>query len=402
MMVYINFPKRIKEIQDALTERGIDVLVGTRLKTITHWSGGFVPWRSALIIPAEGELVLITPLLDSGRLSDESWLDNVVGYGALPGIDFLDTIKNTIAATGKDGGTIGIEDGTTNYLPEGFITHYEYESLKAAFPQAEFDNATDISDRLCLVKEPAEIKLMRQATAIVDLAHEEVRKELRVGLSEKQIAGIAEYVMREAGSEFAWTFTGGQEIASGERTWWPLGGCTPATDRIVQYGEPLMVDLHGMYGLFLGDVAHNYIMGNPTKEQSEVIEAFTQTTYKVIDEMKPGKSLKDVTLAVHDFVAKNDWSEWVLPGYGHGIGHLGNEWYPCVGEVASPGNNEPDYVLEPGYMQMMAVVCNRQGVAGFRLERPLLITETGNEILSKLPIQPVILEPDEGLVFRGR
>jgi Xaa-Pro aminopeptidase len=41
---------------------------------------------------------------------------------------------------------------------------------------------------------------------------------------------------------------------------------------------------------------------------------------------------------------------------------------------------------------MAAVVCNRPGVAGFRLERPLLITETGNELLSKLPIQPWIID----------
>ena len=105
---------------------------------------------------------------------------------------------------------------------------------------------------------------------------------------------------------------------------------------------------------------------------------------------------------VHEFVAKNGWSEWMLPGYGHGIGHLGNEWYPCVAETPSPGNNEPDYILEPGYMQMMAVVCNRQGVAGFRLERPLVITETGNEVLSKLPIQPGIIPVDDGHTFRDR
>ena len=170
--------------------------------------------------------------------------------------------------------------------------------------------------------------------------------------------------MRDAGSEFAWTFTGGQEIASGERTWWPLGGCTPATDRLVQLGEPVLVDLHGMYGLFLGDVAHNYIMGRPTKEQREVMTAYTETAYKVIDEMKPGKSLKEVTLNVNEFVAKNNWSAWVLPGYGHGIGHLGNEWYPCVADTPSPGNNEPDFILEPGYMQMIAVVCNRAGRGG--------------------------------------
>jgi len=133
MMTYINFPRRIASFQEALRREGVDVLVGTRLKTITHLSGGFVPWRSCLVAPAEGELQLITPVLDAARLGDESWLVNAVG----------------------------------------------------------------VMDRLTLVKEPEEIKLMRQATALCDAAHEEVRDNLRVGISEKEIAGIAEAVMRD-------------------------------------------------------------------------------------------------------------------------------------------------------------------------------------------------------------
>lgn len=392
MMTYINFPARISRFQQVLADAAIDVLVGTKLKTITHLSGGFVPWRSCVVVPAQGQIQLITSLLDAGRLKDESFLENVIGYGGLPGLDFLDMISLRINELGLAQGTIGIESGTSNYLPDGFITLYEYEELRKRFPKATFTNAVELMDRFTLVKEPEEIKLMRQATAIVDNAHEEVRDVLRVGISEKEIAGVAEGAMRDMGSQFAWTFTGGQEIASGYRTWWFWGGCTPATDKRVQCGEPVMIDLHGMYGLMLGDVAHNAIMGRPTPEQRETMDAYSQVCRKVIEQMQPARTLGEVTRAVNEFVQENGWSDWVLPGYGHGIGHFGHEWYPCVAEAESPGNNEPDYALEPGYIQMTAVICNRPGVAGFRLERPLLITETGNELLSKLPIEPWVID----------
>ena len=227
MMTYINFPRRIARFQEELREAGIDVLVGTKLKTITHLSGGFVPWRSCVIVPAEGELQLITSALDASRLAEESWLDNVVAYGALPGIDYLDMIALRLNDLGLSAGTIGIESGTSNYLPDGFITLYEYEQLRERFPEATFVNAVGLMDRFTLVKEAEVIKLMRQATALVDCAHEVVRDNLRVGISEKEIAGIAEAVMREKGSQFAWTFTGGQEIASGYRTWWFWGAAPP-------------------------------------------------------------------------------------------------------------------------------------------------------------------------------
>ncbi len=401
MMTYINFPRRISLFQEKLQEAGVDVLVGTKLKTITHLSGGFVPWRSCIVIPARGEPQLITSALDAARLADETWLDNVVGFGGLPGLDFMDMIANRIRELGLERSVIGIESGTSNYLPDGFITLYEYEQLKERFPEATLTNAVELMDRFTLVKEPEEIKLMRQATAMVDAAHEAVRDGLRVGISEKEIAGIAEAVMREKGSQFAWTFTGGQEIASGYRTWWFWGGCTPATDKLVQCGDPVMLDLHGMYWLMLGDVAHNALMGKPSPEWMEVRDAYVATCYKVMEEMQPGRSLAEVTRNVNALVQDKGWGGWVLPGYGHGIGHFGHEWYPCVADTPSPGNNEPDYVLEPGYIQMMAVVCNRPGVAGFRLERPLLITETGNELLSGLPFEPWVIDCGRSCEQRG-
>lgn len=171
-----------------LEKRKIDVLVGTRLKTCVHYSGGFVPWRSTVIIPQKGELQLITPILDYARLAEESFLDNVAGYGALPGMDFMDMIANRINELGCGEKTIGIESGMTNYLAEGFITLAEYEALKSRFPKANFVNATDIADRLTMIKEPEEIRLMRQATAIVDAAHEMVLQNLYVGITEKEIA----------------------------------------------------------------------------------------------------------------------------------------------------------------------------------------------------------------------
>ncbi len=176
MMTYINFPRRITRFQEEMRKADVDVLVGTKLKTITHLSGGFVPWRSCIVVPAKGELQLVTPVLDAGRLNDETWLDNIAGYGGLPGLQFLDMIATRINELGLAGGTIGVESGTSNYLPDGFITQFEYEELLKRFPKATFRNAAELMDRFTLVKEPEEIKLMRQATALVDAAHEEVRE----------------------------------------------------------------------------------------------------------------------------------------------------------------------------------------------------------------------------------
>jgi Xaa-Pro aminopeptidase len=394
MFVHIKYTERLQKIRDTLKQRRIDCLVGTRLKTITHTSGAFVPWRSAVVIPADAEPRLITLMLDAERVKDDSWLSTVLPYGPMPGMNYMEQIVNQIAALGHERGTIGIESGSCSYLPEGYITLAEYEELQHRLPEARFVNAADVFDQLTLIKEEEEIKLMRQATAICDRAHEAVLRELRAGMSEKQVAGIAEKAARDAGSEFAWTFTGGMEIASGYRTAYAMGGCTPATDKIIQCGDAVLLDIHAMYGLMLGDVSHNAIVGRPSKLQKEVMTAYVETCHKLVHEMQPGVTLGEVAQKVTAFVEKNNWGDIVLPGYGHGIGHFGHEWYPCVVEFPSECNTEPEFELKPGYIQMIAVVANRPGIAGFRLERPLLITPNGNELLSAMPIQPAILDQD--------
>ncbi len=394
MFTYIKYAERLARVREALKQRGIDCLVGTRLKTITHVSGAFVPWRSVAVIPANEEPRLITLMLDVERIKDDTWLSAVIAYGPMPGLGFVESIANQIVDLGLERGTIGVESGSSSYLPEGYITLAEYEELCQRLPNARMVNAADVFDEITLIKEDEEVKLMRQATAICDCAHEAVLKQLRVGMTEKQIAGIAEKAARDAGSEFAWTFTGGMEIASGYRTAYAMGGCTPATDKIIQCGDAVLLDIHAMYGLMLGDVSHNVIVGRPTSKQRDVMTAYVETCRTLIDAMQPGITLGEVAQKVTAFVEKHKWDGIVLPGYGHGIGHFGHEWYPCVVEHPSECNTEPEFELKPNYIQMIAIVANQPGIAGFRLERPLLITPDGNELLSGLPIEPAILDQD--------
>jgi Xaa-Pro aminopeptidase len=392
MQVTVDYRKRIDQLQSLLSERQIDALFATRLKTVTHVAGAFCPWRSAAVIPASGEPQVITLMMDAARVADDSWLDGIVPYGPFPGQGLVDVAVSRIRELGHHRGTIGIESGTSSYLPDGYITHEEYERLHRALPDATVVNAVDVIDRATLIKQDAEVKLLRQAAAICDRAIEAIRPNLRVGISEKSIAGIAERVAREAGSEFAWTFTGGMEIASGYRTAYPMGGCTPATDKLVQCHEAVLLDVHAMYGLMLGDVSHNAIMGKPTAAQRDLIGAYVDSCEKLVELMQPGRTLGEVAAQMGEFVASKGWSEVVLPGYGHGIGHFGHEWFPCVVVSDDRFTTDLDFELQPNYIQEIAIVCNRPGVAGFRLERPLLITQNGNELLSGLPFVPWIID----------
>ena len=71
---FIDFPKRIRDIQAEMGKSGIDVYLGTRLRTLSWTIGAFCPWRSYVVIPPRGLPTAFTFVIDAARVADDSWL----------------------------------------------------------------------------------------------------------------------------------------------------------------------------------------------------------------------------------------------------------------------------------------------------------------------------------------
>ena len=392
MSTQVDYEARLKKIQDKMAEQDIDVLIATRLSTVGYVFGAFVPWRGVAVIAREGEPQLYVLGLDSERVKDDSFFKNVTGVAPLPGMAMWDQIPSYLRARGLEKGRIGVELGHSPIRIETFLLASEYEILRDAFPQATFKNATHLLNETFIIKDEAEIEYFRRAAEICDLGLGVVLKELRVGMTETEVAGIAEYAMRKAGSELNWTFTGGQEIASGYRTAYFWGGCTPPTRKRIERSDNVILDLHAMYNLYLGDLARNAIMGQPTPEQRELSDAFVAACNLLLESLRPGATYGEVADKMDAFMDRTGYRQYALPGYGHGIGILGNEYYPVVVNSSVPYESKGDLVLQPNMIEVAAVVLNKPGIGGMRMEMPVLITKDGNEPLNKVPFEPAIIE----------
>ena len=391
---FIDFPQRIRSVQSAMGEQGIDVYLGSRLRTLSWTLDAFCPWRSFVVIPREGLPTAFTFVIDAARVADESWLDadHVLGYAPMGGQDQITAISDLILSYLKNSqGVVGIETGMGSYLPEGHLTHYEYERFAAALPQARLVNAHDIVDRLSLVKDEGTINRFREASRIVDIGHQVVYGMLRdggyTGMTETEIAGLAAYAMRKAGSEWEWSFTGGNEIASGYRTGFAGGACTPATRRKLQPGEPLMIDIHAMFKLCLGDHSHNYLLGPATPRQRWHADNFVALVDRCLKTYKAGISPSKLADEMMVLCEDGGFAEYMVPGFEHGIGMMGDEWRIGLSDGPFPYWTNPDHVYQPGEMLICAIqyACPEENI-GFRYENPILITPDGCEYMSKFPL----------------
>jgi len=391
---YIDFPKRIKSIQKEMARRGIDVYLGSRLRTLSWTLDVFCPWRSYIVIPPAGLPTAITFVIDAARVADDSWLDqdHILGYGPMGGQDQVSLLVQLMKPHLKGGkGIVGMETGMGTYLPEGHLTLFEYVVLKAALPRASFKNAHDIIDELSLIKDEGTINRFREASRIVDIGHKAVLNAIKnggyAGMTETEIGGLAAYAMRKAGSEWEWSFTGGNEIASGYRTGLAAGACTPASRRKLKTGEPLMVDLHAMFRLGLGDHSHNYFLGKATKRQLWHAKNFVDLIKLCLKTYKPGITptrLADELLA---FAEERGFQDYMVPGFEHGIGMMGDEWRIGLNDGPFQYWTNPDHVYQKNEMLICAMqyACPEEGV-GFRYENPILITARGCEAMSRFPL----------------
>jgi len=391
---FIDFPARIRAIQAEMQREDLDVYLGSRLRTLSWTIDAFCPWRTFVVIPREGLPVVFTFAIDAARVGDDSWLDaeRVRGFAPLGGMDQIDQISECIREM-LDGrtGKLGIEDGMSNYLPEGNLTHYEYERLRAAFPAAELVNAHTLIDRLATIKDEGTINRFREASRIVDVGHEAVFEALQDGgyrgMTETEIAGIAAHAMRKAGSEWEWSFTGGNEIASGYRTGYAMGACTPATRREIRAGEPLMVDIHAMFRLGLGDHSHNYLIAPVSERQRWHAQNFLDVTRLTLETYRAGVTPSGLAKEMLGFAEQRGFAQHLLPGFEHGIGLLGDEWRIGLNDGPVPYWTNPDHVYQEDEVLICAIqyACPEDNI-GFRYENPIVLMSDGCEELSKFPL----------------
>jgi Xaa-Pro dipeptidase len=388
MNVALDYHKRMDVIRREMERAGIDVLLGTRMVSITFVSGAFVPWRSVAVVTRNGYQGLITFLIDHGRIQNESWLENTIAYAPVPGMDMLDIAVHQIKEMGLEKSRIGVELGHSPRGNTGYLFATEMDLLKTQLPEAEFVNAVQVIDQATYVKEPGEIQLMRQAAAMADAAIASVRDNAAVGMSETEIAGIGEYELRRRGSEYHWAFTGSSEVSSGQRSAYPMTGTTPPSEKLVQRGDTLIVDFHPMYRTYMSDLSHNFFMGPPTSDQQKLGDAYTAAAETIVENLKAGNRIMDVWQTVYDRLDKSGFLPYAVPFFGHGLGVFGHEWYPAIGN----SDEFKDIILEQNSIIVAFLSVTVPGVGGMRLECPVLVTENGGETLASTPLRPTVLE----------
>jgi len=373
-LIIMDYQGRVKTFQSALKVKGIDGAFLTRKPSIGYFTGAFAPWSSALFIPADGEPVFFTFIVDAPRITADSFYKDVRGWSDYTG-GLMGSVTGIIKEQKMDKSRVGFELGTS--VDVGVMSAGEYLTLKETCPDIQPVNIMDEIIQMQLVKTEEEIELLRRAAESVDLGMKYAYDAMCIGMTETELAGYAELGMRKAGHMFNWCVTG-TEIGAGYRQCYKNCFTSIPGHKRVQYGEIVTIDIHSMYDLYISDLALNAIIGVPTNKQRKLADDWKTLVEYLFAQIKPGAVCDKIFGAVWGKAVEMGVDQITIPSFSHGLG-LDARIPPTIG----PGNM---FVLEENMIVELIMQMTDPPIGGMRLEYPVVVRSYGEEPLCKTPL----------------
>ncbi len=244
------------------------------------------------------------------------------------------------------------------------------------------------------IKTEKEIEYMRESCRIVKETLEFVGKNIRAGMTTKEVDELVYKYITSCG---AYPSELGYEG-------YPASSCVSVNevvvhgvpgDRIILDGDIVSVDITAEKNGFHGDAARTYLIGNVSEEKKKLVKVTEECFFKAIEGLQAGSPLYDIGYAVQKYAESNGYGV-VRALTGHGIGKSMHE-DPSVPNVGRRGTGMRlkagmTICIEPMInMGTHKVVFNSQdgwtvstadGKPAAHYENTVLITETGVEILT--------------------
>lgn len=250
-----------------------------------------------------------------------------------------------------------------------------------------------------IIKTPSEIASMREGGRRHGRILAKVAELVRPGVSTRELDKAAEKMVRELGDVPA--FLGYRP--EGAATPFPATLCISVNDevvhglpgdRILEDGDIVSLDLGVNHEGVFTDAAITVPVGTISHELKNLIETTREALEIGIEAAKPGATTGDVGFAIESYVNKKYGI--VREFSGHGVGreihespYVPNYGKPGKGERLVPGMTiaiEPMLNLGGKDVEILDdgwTVVTADGSPSAHFEHTILITETGNEVLTK-------------------
>ena len=281
-------------------------------------------------------------------------------YTILNWRDTYGSIGKALAyAAGKVGAkTIGYE--------ASHLTVEQYQNLQSEV-KAELVPADGIIEEFRSIKRPEEIECLRISCDIASRAYEKIQKDIRVGITEKELAARLSLYMVLEGAD---TQPYGNILISGART--SLLHGIPS-QKAIEYGDLVLMDYGCQYKGYLSDMTRTVVVGKADAKQREVYDLCRRMTEDTEASVRAGVTGTSCYEASLEAIKDTEYLPYNYTGIGHGVGLF-------VHELPNIGLN-CENILQENSIMTVEPGLYIPGWGGVRLEDQGIITKDGYENL---------------------
>lgn len=352
--------KTLGVVKRKLSGRDLDALLLYGESDIRYLSG-FYTEGAFLLVSRKGETVYAT---------DPMNLSLVKKGVARKGINVISGPKGSIQAVISEIKARKLKKIGINGLDMPLLV---YESLKKALPGVCFidrkgkTSSISILRDIRAIKSPSEIKILREAAKETVKIWRYARRNIRAGMTEKDIATLLDVTIRKRGYDNSFPTI----AAIGANTAYPHA--IPGEKRL-KSGEHVLVDFGIRINGYCSDLTRTCVEGRIDRQIRVLRNSVHKAQNFAIGMVKPGVLIRELVESTNIIFKRDNLKEYVLHGLGHGVG-LDIHELPTL-------SHRSDVVLREGMIITIEPGLYKEGVGGVRREDMVLVTKKGCEVLT--------------------
>lgn len=362
--------QRLRRLQEEAGQKGLDCVVlvpGANLFYLTGLSFHLSERPVLAFFPVDAPPAILLPALEAPKLKDAARALQAYPYTDEEGPALA--FHQVCAALELAEARIGAEGLRMRLMEARYLERYA--------PGCQLVPADEVMAALRVEKDNEELGRMRRAVTVVEAALRATLSQLRVGMTEREVAGLLMVEILRAGGEglpFEPIVVAGPNAASPHAV---------PSDRPIRAGETVVIDCGTTVGGYISDITRTVAIGGLPEEMVRVYEAVREANAAGRARARPGVAAQEVDRAARAVIGEAGYGKFFVHRTGHGLG-LETHEPPYIVE----GNREP---LRPGMTFTIEPGVYLPGRGGVRIEDDIVITPGGAESLTAFPRELMIL-----------
>ena len=370
---------RRKRTTRMMVERNLDGMLIFRQESMYYLTGydtfGYCFYQ-CLYLGADGRLTLLTRLPDALVARQTSMIKDIRIWTNLPDANPSLQLRDILAEHGCLGARLGIE------LDAYGLTAQIYERLRAALQGfCNLEDASDLVSLLRLKKSAAELKYVRRAAALADEALVEANRMAVPGAFEGDILAAMQSAVFRGDGDYS-----GNEFIIGAGTRALLGRYYSGRGHIGKRDQ-LTIEWAGVYRRYHAAMMRTILTGRPKPRQLDMHKRCVEAHWASVDALKPGQTVGDVFDAYARTLDKAGYKKHRHTATGYSMGTT----YPPTWMDWPMFYHGMPVVLEPGMVFFIhTLIFDEPQMLAMAPGQSYIVTKTGNEPLSKMPLDLVV------------